>query len=297
MKNGLNKAIIGMSNVGEVELFREMANQFNNNLISKCTYVKEVHQKYVEFYSSITGKIEKRELGDLLLLTFDKAKRELRLCVLQAKYRKGVYRKFLSYSTDVLQWDLLYYKPDVYNKSPINIPQNILNFRNDYKSITAYGIFYHDKNLNMIDFLYTLPDYFKPKNTLSFKSTFYFVCPNLGVCKSSCCGCNTTTCQKKQGGVLKETLFTCSMDIFEHEVLCCKVGAPINDNEIKKYILGLLTTMKRDAEDSEIIDEILRSYDYNTQLSDYRYEEGHPAAIIIICDSEKEKLIPYIGKY
>ena len=148
---------------------------------------------------------------------------------------------------------------------------------------------------NMIDFLYTLSDYFKPNNTLSSKSTFYFACPNLGVCKSSCCGCNTTTCQTKQGGVLKETLFTCSMDIFEHEVLRCKVGAPINDNEIKKYILELLNEMKSDAEDSEIIDEILRSYEYNTQLRNYRYEEGHPAAIIIICDSEKEKSIPYIG--
>lgn len=110
MKNELNKAMLGKPNVGEVDLFREMANQFNNNLIAKCTYVKEVHQRQVEFCSNITGKIEKRELGDLLLLTFDKAKRELRLCVLQAKYRKRAYRKFLSYSTDVFQWDLLYYK-------------------------------------------------------------------------------------------------------------------------------------------------------------------------------------------
>lgn len=288
MKKELNKAIIGIPNVGE-ELFREMANQFNNNLIAKCTYVKEVHQMQVEFCSNITGNMEKRELGDLLLLTFDKVKKELRLCVLQAKYRRGAYRKFLSYSTDVLQWDLLYYKPDVYNKSSINIPKHILNFRNDYKSITAYGIFYRDKLLNMIDFLYTLPDYFKPNNTMSSKSTFNYTCPNLGVCRYSCCGCNTTICQTKQGGVPKETLFTCSMDIFEREVLQCKVGDPIDDGYIKKYILGLLNEMKMDTENPEIIDEILRDYDYDyyEEINNYKFDEGHPSAIIVITNSRK----------
>ena len=215
MKNALNMAIIGKGNIYEEDLFKEMANQFNNNKFAKCTYVKEIHQMYVDFYSSITGNMEYRELGDLLLLTFDKIKKELRLCVLQAKYRRGSYRKFLSCRTDVYQWDLLYYKPDVYNKSFMGFPKHILNFRHDYKSITAYGIFYRDKTLNMIDFLYTLPEYFKPRNIMSSKSTFDFTCPNLGVCKSSCCGCNTTICLTKQGGVPKETLFTCSMDIFD----------------------------------------------------------------------------------
>lgn len=290
MKNELNRNIIGITNLREENLFREMANQFNNNVIAKCAYVKEVHNMKVEFCSNITGNMEKRELGDLLLLTFDKSKKELRLCVLQAKYRKGTYRKFLSYRTDVYQWDLLYYKPDVYNKSSINIPKHILNFRCDYKSITAYGIFYHDKALNMIDFLYTLPEYFKPKNMMSSTSTFYYICPNLGVCNFSCCRCNKTICPTKQGGVPKETLFTCSMDIFEREVLHCKVGAPIDNDDIRKYILGLLSEMKKDADKPEVIDEILRVYEYgyDTDLSDYRYEDGHPAAIIIVTDSKKD---------
>lgn len=291
MKNELNKAILGIANVGEVQLFREMANQFNNNLIAKCTFVKEVHQKRVEFCSNITGNMEKRELGDLLFLTFDKSKKELRLCVLQAKYRRGSYRKFLNCRADVYQWELLYYKPDVYNKSRINIPKHILNFRHDYKSITAYGVFYCDKNLGMIDFLYAIPELFAPKRLVpSPSSTFVFNCPNLSVCKSSCCGCSTTVCPTKQGGLPKETLFTCSMDIFEQEVLSCKVGAPINDGEIRKYILGLINEMKRDAEDAEIIDEILRAneYGYDIGLSEYRYEGGHPAAIIVITDSKKD---------
>lgn len=296
MKNRLNRAISGMSNVGEVELFREMARQFNYYTFANATYVQEMHKQYVEFPSSFLGGMKKIELGDLLFITYDKFTKELRLCVLQAKYRRRSYRKFLNCKADIYQWELLYYKLDVDNKSKINIPKHILNFRNDYKSITAYGIFYHDKNLNMIDFLYTLPELFMPKSlVLSPSSTFVFNCPNLSICKSSCCGCSTTVCPSKQGGVPKETLFTCSMDIFEREVLHCKIGAPINNDEIRKYLLGLLDKMKKDAEDPEIIEEILRvyEYDYYARIDDYIFDEGHPSAIIVITDSGKE-LISYI---
>ena len=291
MKNELNRNIIGITNLREEDLFKEMANQFNNNVSAKCTYVKEVHNMKVEFYSNFKGGKQPKEIGDLLLLTFDKCTKELRLCVLQAKYRRGSYRKFLNCRADVYQWELLYYKPDVYNKSRINIPKHILNFRHDYKSITAYGVFYHDKNLGMIDFLYALPELFVPKRLVpSPSSTFVFNCPNLSVCKSSCCGCSKTVCPTKQGGLPKETLFTCSMDIFEQEVLNCKVGAPINDDEIRKYILGLINEMKRDAEDAEIIDEILRIYEYgyDRSLNEYIYEEGHLAEIIIVTDSKRD---------
>lgn len=294
MKNELNMSISSMVNVGEEELFREMAKQFNNNKFSKCTYVKEVHKMMVEFYSNFKGGIQQKEIGDLLLLTFNKSKKELRICVLQAKYRRGSYRKFLNCKADIYQWELLYYKPDVQNKSRMNIPKHILNFRHDYKSITAYGVFYHDKSLNMIDFLYTLPELFTPKNLMpSPSSTFVFNCPNLSVCKSSCCGCSTTTCLTKQGRMPKETLYTCSMDIFEHEVLSCRVGAPINDDEIKKYILGLLNGIKKDAEEPEVIDEILSSYEYgyDKATNDYRYDDGHPAAIIIVIDGKLDFFI------
>lgn len=292
MKNELNIAVAKMPKVGEIELFREMAKQFNHNKYAKCTYVQEVHKMMVEFESSFYHGVKRIELGDLLFLTYDKSKRELRLCVLQAKYRSGSFRKFLNCRADVYQWELLYYKPDVYNKSRINIPKHILNFRHDYKSITAYGIFYHDKTLHEIDFLYTLPELFTPKRIIPTPSqTFAFCCPNLGVCKSSCCGCSTG-CSIKKGSIPKETLYTCNMDIFEREVLACKIGAPINDNEIRKYILGLLNSMKITADSPDVIDEILRNYDYKDTLIDYMYDEEYPSAIIVVTDGEKcEKYI------
>lgn len=286
MKYELNMAISTMSKVGEVELFREMARQFNFNKFAKATYVKEIHKQYVEYPSSFLGSMKKIELGDLLFLTYDKSKKELRLCILQAKYRNGSYRKFLNCKANIYQWELLYYKPDVNNMSRMNIPKNILNFRRDYKSITAYGIFYHDKKFKKIDFLYTLPDFFVPKNlTLTSSKTFAFSCPNSSICKS-CCGCSNTLCPTKQGGVPKETLYTCSMDIFEHEILSCRIGAPINDGEVKKYVLGLLVSMKKTSENPEVIDEILRDYDYRIASDDYFYGDEHPSAIIVITESE-----------
>lgn len=106
---------------------------------------------------------------------------------------------------------------------------------------------------------------------------------------------STTVCPTKQGGLPKETLFTCSMDIFEQEVLGCKVGAPINDDEIRKYLLRLLDKMKKEAEYPEIIEEILRVYEYdnNEIIDDYKIDEGHSSAIIVITDRGR-KLMPDI---
>lgn len=285
MKKEFNRAVSSMINVNEVELFREMAKQFNYNKFTRATYVEEVHQRYVEFNSSFQGGTKKVELGDLLFLTYNKSQKELKMCVLQAKYRSKPYKKFLDCDADIFQWELLYYRPDVYNKSKMNIPKHILNFRNDFKSITAYGIFYHDKMSNEIDFLYTLPELFSPKRMMPNPSkVFSFTCPNLGGCKITCCGCGTG-CLGKKGAVPWETLYTCAIDVFENEVLSWRIGAPINDSEIKKYILGLLQSMRRDADDREVIDEILRDQDFETDSEHFNNEDAHPSAVIVITET------------
>ena len=284
MKTEFNKVASEMKNVNEIALFREMAKQFNNNKFTSATYVKEIHKQYVEFNSSFYGGMKKIELGDLLFLTYNKSKKELKLCILQAKYRKKPYKKFLDCNADEFQWELLYYKPEVVNKSKMFIPKNIINFRNDYKSITAYGIFYHDRISNEIDFLYTLPDFFLPKKIIPNPSTvFSFTCPNLGSCRMACCGCGKG-CSGKKGIILKETIYTCAMDIFENEVISWKIGAPINDDAIKKYILRLLKSMQRTSDSPEVIEEILRDQDFVTD-SEYSFgEDAHPSAIIVITE-------------
>ena len=143
MKLLFNKKLrISGMKINEENLFMEMAREFNTT-ISKSTYIKVIHKSLIEFSSFYkVGGVAKVELGDLMLLTYDKATHELRICILQAKYKKGKYYYFLNFLADIFQWELLTEKPVINNKSKkFSFPPNILNFRNDYESITAYGFF------------------------------------------------------------------------------------------------------------------------------------------------------------
>lgn len=273
--------------IDEIFLFREMAKQFNT-AFSRCTYVNEIHKKLVSFDSYYKGAKAHCELGDLLFLTFDKKKKELRLCILQAKYKKKSYRKFLNCNADIFQWELLRSKPNITNLSLCHFPPNILNFRTDYESITAYGIFYKDMTKNEVDFLYTMPSFLQLSRhrtapVSSPRCTLTFTCP-IGV------GSPNSFCRK--GIRRKETVSTCSIDVFQREVLACKVGAPIEDKKILEWILLLLRDMKNTINDSSVIDEILDYYGNNEYGMDDNAENApgsFPSAIIVVTDSYKIK--------
>lgn len=166
MKKEINNAIKTKKEINEVLLFRSMADAFNNNKYSKCIYVEEIHggKSIIGFPSKYRrGNEVKVELGDLLLLTFDKARQELRICILQAKYKSEVYRKYLNFRANLFQWELLLEKPILTDVRHTGFPKNILCFQNGYFSITAYGIFYHDRN-GEIEFLYTVPHNIRPRH-------------------------------------------------------------------------------------------------------------------------------------
>ena len=292
MKKELNAAVKSSSSkIGEVFLFQAMANEFNHNPISKCTYVKEIHgaKGKVEFSSAYSTRGSERvELGDLLILTFDRWKKELRLCVLQAKYKSGRYYRFLGLNANLFQWELLYKKLPIINRGSFNFPSNILNFRTDYESITAYGIFYHDNISNEIDFLYTLPKFFRPLSLPRYRRSngtkwFKFRCPyGLGSPNRGCI----------KGITPEEAISTCSIDTFEDQVLLCNVGAPIpRGSAIERWILALLNSMRIYADHPEVIDELFSAYNNNVPR-DYTYSiEGAPSALVIITDSSKYRKI------
>lgn len=286
MKSQLNYEIkrTGMK-VDEENLFREMAKEFNTT-ISKATYVEVIHKNSVEFSSCYkVGGVAKVELGDLMLLTYDKARNELRICILQAKYKKGRYYYFLNFHADIFQWELLKEKPFITNKSKrFNFPSNILNFRDDYDSITAYGIFYEDNISREIDFLYTLPKHIEPRNYPKGRITngvrsFYFRCPkHLGSPNSMC----------KEGITPKEAISTCSLDVFEEQVLRCKVGAPINDAKVKNWVARLLVSYKGSSTMPEVIDDLLEYLDVGDDYIDEVYDfEGIPSVMVVVTDSDK----------
>lgn len=271
--------------IDEEHLFREMAYEFNTS-ISKATYVEVIHKNYIEFISRYkVGGVAKVELGDLMLLTYDKATTELRICILQAKYRSKKYYYFLDFKADIFQWELLKEKPDVTNISRrFDFPKHILNFRNDYESITAYGIFYHDNISGDIDFLYTLPRCINPNMIPTSRVTkcepkFSFRCPKLLGSPNRLC---------RAGIFHKETISSCSIDVFEQQVLRCKVGAPINDKEVKRWVIHLLHSYKGRATIPEVIDELLGYLNVGDSIEEDNYDfECVPSVLVVVTDSEK----------
>lgn len=287
MKKELNAAVKkSTSKIDEIFLFRAMAKEFNHSIISKSTYVKEIHgnKSKVEFSSKYKlGGSANTELGDLLIFTFDKATQELRMCILQAKYKQSRYYRFLNSKANLFQWELLHDKPPIINKSKFHFPPDILNFRTDYKSISAYGIFYHDNILRDIDFLFTLPDFFVPHSMprspiANGDRCFNFRCP-FGL------GSPNNVCTK--GITRKEAISTCSIDVFENQVLLCKVGVPIpNKTPIGRWVLTLLNNMREYADNPEVINELLNFY--NDDITEYTYSfDETPSALIVITDSNK----------
>lgn len=286
MKSQLNAEIkrTGMT-INEENLFREMAKEFNTT-ITKATYVEVIHKNSVEFNSCYkVGGIARVELGDLMLLTYDRVTNELRMCILQAKYKKGRYYYFLNFHADIFQWELLKEKPSIINKSRrLKFPSNILNFRADYDSITAYGIFYEDNISKEIDFLYTLPRHIKPCKYPKSRIKkgvrgFFFRCPkHLGSPNNMC----------KEGMTPKELISTCSLDVFEQQVLKCKVGAPINDGKVMNWIGHLLLSYKGSSTTPEVIDELLEHLDIRGDDIGEVYDfEGVPSIIVVLTDSER----------
>lgn len=286
MKIEINDAIRASGKtIDEVFLFREMAKAFNHSEISKCTYVEEIHgpKGMVNFPSKYkVGGIAKVELGDLLLLTFDKATNQLRICILQAKYEKKKYSRFLDFKANLFQWELLLNKPDIIDKSSFNFPPNILNFRDDYYSITAYGIFYHNNVSGEVDFLYTLPRSIVP---YSYPTKLYSTRRGIRKFKFHCPTAPDETC--RMGFLKNETISTCCIDTFEKQVLSCRIGAPI-DVTIYSYIISLLKHMKSGADDTTVIDELLYSLDSDNFRDNYiqtGFPEAYPSALIVITDS------------
>lgn len=295
MKRELNAAISAAyksgTKIDEIFLFKEMARQFNTS-VTKCSYVEEIHGKiYVDYISKYALYNQKSvELGDLWIFTYDKAKKKLRMCIMQIKYKKRRYYRFLDIPINVYQWELLKERPAVMSNNT-RVPSNILNFRDDYDSITTYGIFYHDnisKNRD-VDFLYTLPKFLIPKTSLPVpltrkEWTFGFTCPQE-------MGSPNFLCQR--GFFPKETVSACSIDIFEQQVLAWRVGVPIDGKDDLAWALALLERMKEGVDntidDASAINTILDQYGdiADSNLDNRYFENGIPRALIIVTDSEK----------
>lgn len=192
----------------------------------------------------------------------------------------------MTFLVNVFQLELLNDKPDILsiNKNT-TFPKNILNFRNDYKSITAFGIFYYDNIVGDIDFLYTIPEniHLKNKNLPINISTrnrsASFTCnKRIG---SPNCGC-------KSGINNKEIEETCSIDVFVKSLIDYKIGAPINDKKILRWVLNYLEQLQWNADNLEIVKEVLKCYEGEHEKIDELIGKGGPSVFLTIIDENIE---------
>jgi hypothetical protein len=272
MKQRFNAQISTLTRVDEVNLFRLMANLFNTN-ISSSTFVDEVHghKGYIDYFSPLRRGIKKIEIADLLLITCNRSNNEIRLCFLQAKYRRGSYRSFLTFVANLYQWELLKDKPDIIDRYNKGFPENILNF-SDYQSITSFGIFYKDRS-GYIDFLYTLPEHITRRNKQKYQTMDFFVS----------CHCPNVHCTK--GLMRRETISTCSIDIFEREVLECRIGAPIT-SYLRPYLAKLLNSMRINlTSENFVLNELIGRLDSN--IYENLEKIFYPNTIIILTNGHE----------
>lgn len=251
----------------EVNLFRALSSALNTDRSYSC-YSKEIHGGYnsVNFNSKYFYSI-RRELGDLLLLTFDNLKKEIRICILQAKYEKKEKKPLKKFKSDFFQWDLLLNKYDVKSVGKIIFPKNILNFQNQYKTISSFGIFYIDNNKP--DMIYTIPDYMKP-NSFPCKSavrTFYFD--------------NSKMLSSKN-----EIFYTSTLNKFASAILSNKIGAPLhlnNNHNIVSWVYSLLKITQKNSETEKISNYILDNFPFeNFDLYNKSINENTPHMVITI---------------
>lgn len=321
MKKQLNGAIAKVKHVDEVTLFQAMAQQFNQHKNVKATYVKEVHRQMVEYDSLYYNGKKRIELGDLLFLTYSKKHKQLKICVMQVKYRKqplkiydgGNIRK-LNCKGDLYQWELLRNKPDVTGiyKNSKWIPKNILNFRKDYMSITEYGVFYpviNSQGIKEIEFQCIPPEYFCPFNIPSNQQLLSNRQRGMHVPKGKTL--YDISSDVKLAEVAKHFLLipedaikSENMDCFEKHILSWCVGAPIEestDRELKAAIWDVLRSMRDNAEDPTVIDDMLEDYIGNDEGSfeDYtekKLPEGHPAAVVVVLEENRNEKREETGK-
>lgn len=171
-----------IANPSEITLFRAMTAYFAQN--NANTLIQEHHKHIVSFNCydpnnklTVFNNVRK-EICDLLIITYSTQNKLVRATFLQAKYTKNVYQNPFRFHGDVFQWLLLAQRPQINDNNKNPLPQDILSSAL-LNSIGSFGVFYKDNG--SIDFGFSTADSigyysrtpFSSKNThkiLSFRN-------------------------------------------------------------------------------------------------------------------------------
>lgn len=274
--------------VNEVSLFQGMAHAFNNSKTS-AIFVDQAHQSYVKFklssltrlsrLPSIKGMkkvVVKREVGDLIFIVYDEYTEVFKICTLQAKYKKQrSFNTGLHFRAELLQWGLLLDRPDIENCITNRFPNNLLNFNLNYKSITAFGIFYHNETIknvdNDIEFLYEIPENIGPVNEnansleRSFTTYSRFVTPNSD-----------------------EIIESDYLEQFSKYMREFKIGAPVEDKEILTWIHDVVVICSNNIEyiDNNALRNI-RNHNQWSSTDPVKYNFNGNINLMILCTNSR----------
>lgn len=176
VKKELNLRLKGKP-INEIILFREIHSILNTKFNS--ILIEEAHQHKISYKSKALNNFIKREISDLLIITFSIKMKKAKMTFLQAKYKreKTLNGKEFSFKGDFFQYELLATRPTITNHSAkFNFPSNILSFSN-FDSIGSFGVFYNDTK-GRLDMAYAVAKDLSVKKKVTSKKqssrTLYF---------------------------------------------------------------------------------------------------------------------------
>jgi len=248
VKKELNLRLKGKP-INEIIIFREiqsiLSRRFNSILI------EETHQNKISYKSKALNNFIKREISDLLIITFSIKMKKAKMMFLQAKYerKKAPNDKQFSFKGDFFQYELLATRPTITNHSTrFNFPRDILSFSN-FDSIGSFGVFYKDTNQD-IDMAYaTAKDLSIKKKVTSKKQslrTLYF--PELS---------QNSSIIKVDNNILVELRATQTINCFTIGLLQMLIGGEFIN---QKHIVQFLTTYFSGRPKTETISQQFLSY-------------------------------------
>lgn len=225
----------------EIKFFRFFAELLSKHY--KDVHYYEVHGNpgHVSFSSGLwpTKPTVTKELGDLIIVTYDNRTMQARYTINQNKFQKtaGAQRVWptFKFKADIHQYDLLAFRPEVEAVGSIQFPTSILS-GTDYDSVGSYGVFYEGDG-HLTEFIYSIAKWLTPQSYVNS------------------CNLILNTFQNEMSVSCRETICTIGIETFVKHLLDMKIGAPVSSLEIGVFLNSLIwKAAEESGEEPPVID-------------------------------------------
>lgn len=277
MKKEINNFYRKNKQAGEIDFFREVANQLNTKF--KCLFIKETHQNYVEFYSSLTSCMKiRKEISDLWIISYSFRKKEARMTFLQAKFFKKQIAspKGFKFNGDFFQYDLLSKRPLISDLSGNNFPNTILSSALS-DAVGSFGVFYLINNGD-VDFAFSIASELNYNNRARCRTRDKVLYFNVNSATATSLTRNNTS-----GNV--ELVYSLNADDFEHNLVNLLIGSEIqNDLNLLRFLRAYFFSLLKKDNDVNNFLTFLASLNAQELNVEEGYFDGNPNILLINID-------------